>query len=70
MRIFDLPPMNGRKSFYGKAKCIEHENGTKELLSYETIVAKIENGIFKKIWSGSTRTTNTHIKSFRIFYGV
>ena len=71
MRVFDLPCMNGRKSFYGKAKVIELDNGTKQLLSYNTIVCEIDsNRNFKKIWTGSSHTTNCHIKSFKEFYGV
>lgn len=27
MKIFDLPCFDGRKSFYGKAKVIEEDNG-------------------------------------------
>lgn len=38
MKIFELTPTNGRKSFGGKAKVIV-ENGIAKLLSYTTIVA-------------------------------
>lgn len=71
MKIFDLPPQNGRKSFYGKAKCIEHPDGTIQLQSYNTIVAEIDRaGNYRKTWNGSTATTSAHIKSFKIFYNV
>jgi len=71
MKVFDLPCLDTRKSFYGKAQIIELDNGTKQLKSYNTIVCEItHNGEFKKIWSGSTMTTNRHIKSFKEFYGV
>lgn len=71
MKIFDLPCFDSSKSFYGKAKVIEHDNGEKELLSYNTIVCKItKSGEFEKTWTGSTQTTSRHIKSFREFYGV
>lgn len=71
MKIFDLPCMEHRKSFYGKAKVIEHDNGTKELQSYNTIVCKLNpTGEFIKTWDGSTMTTNRHIKSFKIFYNL
>ena len=36
MKTFELNPMNGRKSFYGKAKVIERDNGDIELQSYIT----------------------------------
>ena len=71
MKIFELPCLDSRKSFYGKAHCIELDNGIKQLLSYNTIVAQIDSiGVFTKIWSGSTQTTNRHIKSFKKFYNV
>ena len=35
MKIYDLIPMDGRKSFYGKAKVIEKDNGEKVLQSYK-----------------------------------
>ena len=71
MRIFDLPCLDSRKSFYGKAQCIELDNGTKQLKSYNTIVAEIDNGgNYKKLWDGCTQTTNRHIKSFKKFYNM
>jgi len=38
MRIYELTPMkDSRKSFYGKAKVIEHDNGTLTNLSTNLI---------------------------------
>lgn len=68
MKIFECPCFDGRKSFYGKALIIEHDNGVIQLQSYNTIVAEIVNGVFRKVWDGSTQTTNRHIKSFKKFY--
>lgn len=31
MKMYDLPTMDNRKSFYGKAKVIEKDNGEKVL---------------------------------------
>ena len=70
MRIFDLPCMDTRKSFYGKAQCIEHDDGTKQLKSYNTIVCEIKNGVFNMLWDGQSHTTNRHIKSFKKFYNL
>ena len=71
MREFDLPCFDSRKSFYGKAKIIEQDNGTKQLKSYNTIVCELKpNGEYIKVWPGSTRTTNRHIKSFKKFYNL
>lgn len=65
MNIYELIPMNGRKSFYGKAKVIE-AGGWKFLQSYDTIVCGVDssNG-FHRFWDGYSLTTMNHIKSFR-----
>ena len=71
MRIFELPCLDTRKSFYGKAHVIEHDNGIKQLLSYDTIVCEINGaGEFIMLWTGKTQTTTRHIKSFRKFYNI
>ena len=71
MRIFELPCLDNRKSFYGKAHVIEHDDGTKQLQSYNTIVCEIDNnGNYNRLWDGSTRTTNRHIRSFKKFYNI
>lgn len=70
MKIFELTPTNGRKSFYGKAKVIE-QDGEKILISYTTEVCKIDkNGIFQMLWTGRSNTTTAHIKAFKSFYGI
>ena len=71
MRIFELPCLDRRKSFYGKAHCIELDNGVKQLQSYNTIVAEISpEGKYSRLWDGNTQTTNRHIRSFKKFYNV
>lgn len=71
MKIFGLTPTNGRKSFYGKAKAIETDDGNKILLSYNTQVLKIDkSGELLKLWNGKSNTTTAHIKAFFEFYGV
>lgn len=48
MTKFDLPVMGDtRKSFYGKARVIERDNGDVELESYNTIVFRVRNGKFE-----------------------
>ena len=71
MKMFELIPNNGRKSFYGKAKVIDYENGIVSLLSYNTIVCSIDTKTrqFSRHWSGSSCTTSSHINSFRSLYG-
>ena len=71
VKQFDLPVMDGiRKSFYGKAIVTELDNGDIELTSYTTIVCRIHNGEFQKLWDGYSATTMRHINSFLCFYGI
>lgn len=70
MKQFELIPTNGRKSFYGKAVAIEKDNGDVELKSYDTIVARIRNGRFERLWSGYSATTMNHISSFIDAFGI
>lgn len=70
-RIFELPCLDSRKSFYGKAHVIERNNGEKLLQSYETIVCKIDcQGNVIRLWSGYSATTMRHVNSFLSFYGL
>lgn len=68
--MYELTPTNRRKSFYGKAKVVEMENGDIGLLSYSTIVARIHNGKFERLWSGYSATTMNHINSFLDTLGI
>lgn len=70
MKMFELRPNNHQKSFYGKANVIEKDNGDIELKSYDTIVARIRNGQFERLWSGYSATTMKHINSFIDYFGV
>lgn len=70
MKVFELKPINGRKSFYGKAKVIKKDNGDIELRSYSTIVARVRNGKFERLWSGYSATTMNHINSFINTFGI
>ena len=67
---FELKPNNGRKSFYGKAGVTVYENGDIELRSYNTIVARIRNGKFERLWNGYSATTMNHINAFIDFFGI
>lgn len=54
---------DSRKSFYGKARTYQKEDGTKVLISYNTEVAEIKDG--KPIVHGLySPTTTRHIKEF------
>ena len=67
------PIYDGAKSFYNKANYfVSHDSNTntitKELYSYTTLVAKIENG--RAFVKGSySRTTTRHIKEFLLQNG-
>lgn len=70
MKIYELMPTNGRKSFYGKAKVIEYE-GENFLQSYNTIVCKVDkNGKFVKMWDGYSATTMFHINDFIKLFNI
>ena len=65
MRIYELEArFDARKSFYGKAHVIDHENGTLELLSYNTIVSRCVNGKVEELGKWSNTTTR-HQREFR-----
>ena len=65
MRIYELnSQFDTRKSFYGKAHIIDHENGTFELQSYDTIVSRCINGKVEELGKWSNTTTR-HQKEFR-----
>lgn len=67
---YELKPNNNRKSFYGKAHVIERTNGDIELKSYNTIVARIHNGKFERLWSGYSDTTMRHVNAFVDAFGI
>ena len=58
-----------QKSYYGKAKVIETETET-ALKSYDTIVCKVVNGEFIRLWGGYSRTTMNHVNDFRALFGL
>lgn len=67
----ELKPTDGRKSFYGKAVVIIDSSAeTETLVSYETAVARINNGKFERLWDGWSVTTARHINSFRETNGM
>lgn len=65
MRMYELKPTDGRKSFYGKAVVILEDDGTETLQSYNTpIIKRTPGGDLVKLWDGWTATTGRHIKAF------
>ena len=66
MAIYDLAARyDSRKSFYGKAKVLTLDNGTMQLLSYDTIVGEIRDGKYYQLWDGKSQTTTRHINEFK-----
>ena len=64
--IFELSPIHdSRKSFYGKAQVLVDTDGTYWLKSYETIVAKCENGKYES-FGWYSNTTSRHQKEFKL----
>ena len=64
MKIYELNArFDARKSFYGKAHIIDHENGVVELQSYNTIVSRCVDGVVEHLgrWS---QTTSRHQREF------
>lgn len=69
MRTFNLHPVNGRKSFGGKAR-VEEEFGMSYLYSHNTKVAHYNHQTNEMIVNGYfSATTLTHINSFLAYYG-
>ena len=70
LKTFELVPVDGRKSFYGKARVIVGGTDKFYLLSYDTIVAMIHNGKYTRLWDGNSATTTRHIKAFKNYYNI
>lgn len=63
--VYELTPVDGRKSFYGKAKVYRDNEGNEVLYSYDTpIICRTAAGDLKKLWNGWSMTTGRHIKAF------
>jgi len=58
-----------QKSYYGKAKVIEHD-GIIYLKSYNTIVCAIDHDKVLRFWDGYSATTMKHIDDFMILFGL
>jgi len=70
MKMFDLRPVDNRKSFYGKCSVIE-KNGAYFLRSYNTIVCGLsKSGKFSRYWGGYSATTQRHIDSFCAYFNI
>ena len=70
LRVVELVPNDGHKSFYGRCKVIETRSRV-YLLSYSTMVCYWDNNNkkFSKLWNDYSATTMRHINSFMIWLG-
>lgn len=65
MKQYELPPVDGHKSFYGKAVVLAHDDGTEVLRSYKTeVMRRNPDGTLVRLWGGWSATTGRHIKAF------
>lgn len=66
MTEYELKPVDGRKSFYGKAKVVVDDHGNKTLYSYGTPVLSLRKvgGTMCRLWRGWSYTTGRHVKAF------
>ena len=65
MKTYELKPIDGRKSFYGKAVVQVDGSGKETLYSYGTKIAdKDPEGNITRFWAGWSQTTGRHIKAF------
>ena len=65
---YKLPPLDGQKSYWGKAIVIEEDDGSKYLFSYNLLICTIDanNGVrintYVPLWN--SKTSLKHLKSF------
>lgn len=65
MKMYELIPTDGRKSFYGKAKVVIGSDGSETLYSYDTpIIKRDKAGKLSRLYAGWSATTGRHIKAF------
>ena len=64
-RIYEISPNDSHKSFYGKARVAELENGERVLISYNTpVIYENNDGELFRLWWGWSATTGRHIRAF------
>ncbi len=65
MKCYELTPIDGRQSFYGKAFVSIMDDGSEILHSYNTPIIKHSiDGTLTRLYKGWTLTTGRHIKAF------
>lgn len=69
MKRFYLFPIDSRKSFYNKCY-VEDKNGVLVCYSYNTPVAKFEQGKMFRLWGDYSATTMRHVNAFAAYCGI
>lgn len=71
MSKFYLQPIDGRKSFYGKA-VVKSVGNRLILQSYHTDVAEYDRDTetFRRLWGGYSATTMRHVNAFAAYLGM
>ena len=65
MKTYELHPVNGQKSFYGKALVSVDNAGNETLYSYGTaIIKRLVSGELIRLYAGWSATTGQHISAF------
>lgn len=65
VKVYEQKPMDSRKSFYGKAKVQELDDGSKVLLSYGTPVCRLSpSGRVFRTWGGVQRDDDAPRQQF------
>lgn len=65
MKIYELHPITGAKSFYGKARVCVADDGTETLISYVTpVMQRTPDGKLRRLWDSWSATTGRHIAAF------
>ena len=72
VKCLELCPIDGRKSFYGKARVIYPGLPYVSLVSYDTTVCTLdlETRRFVRHWDGYSATTLRHVNAFRVMYDL
>lgn len=65
MSKYELRPVDGKKSFYGKAFVVVENDGSETLYSYDTpIIKRTASGELVRLWNDWSATTGRHIQAF------
>ena len=71
MKEYYLKPLAGtQKSFGNKALVREENTNTAVLISYNTVVCRVQNNKLVRLWNDYSATTMRHINAFCTAYNL